>query len=100
MITFQVKKAENCFVDAQTWEYQISCRNEQLLHQLGQLGELSCKMNLRRPIFMLCMNDGVRVKGTLTGSLMRASFPTEQWKTAKETFEQTLSALTVEGEEN
>lgn len=43
MITFQVKKAENCFVDAQTWEYQISCRNEQLLHQLGQLGELSCK---------------------------------------------------------
>ena len=96
MITFETKKAENCFVDAQTWEYKLSCRNEQLLGQLEQLGQLSCKMNLRRPIFMLQMDDGTRVKGTLAGQLMRASFPTEQWETAKASFEQTLSGLTEE----
>ena len=98
MITFETKKAENCFVDAQTWEYRISCRNEQLVSQLEKLGELSCKMNLRRPIFMLNLTDGTRVKGTLAGSMMRASFPTEFWQQAKETFEQALSGLSAEGE--
>lgn len=98
MITFETKKAENCFVDAQTWEYCLSCRNDQLVSQLEQLGEWSCKMNLRRPIFMLNMKNGTRVKGTLAGSMMRASFPTDAWQEAKEAFEQTLSGFSVEGE--
>ncbi len=98
MITFETKKAENCFANAQTWEYRLSCQNDQLLHQLEKLGTLSCKMNLRRPIFMLHMEDGTRVKGTLAGHLMRASFPTEQWQAAKERFENKLSNLAVEGE--
>lgn len=97
MITFETKKAENCFADAQTWEYRLSCRNDQLIQQLEQMGELSCKMNLRRPIFMLNMADGTRVKGTLAGRMMRASFPTGTWQTAKETFEQTLSGFSAEG---
>lgn len=98
MITFETKKAENCFVDAQTWEYRLSCRNEQLLSQLETWGELSCKMNLRRPIFMLHLADGTRIKGTLAGVMMRVSFPTEFWEKAKEHFEQALSGLSAEGE--
>ncbi|MGI6498494.1 MAG: hypothetical protein ACOX0U_06705 [Oscillospiraceae bacterium] len=98
MITFEAQKTDNCFADAKTWEYRISCRNEQLLHQLEKLGQVSYKMNLRRPIFKLSTDDGVRIKGNLAGSLLRVSFPTERWEAAKEAFEQTLSAFTAEGE--
>lgn len=96
MIEFETKKAENCFSDAQTWEYRISCGNEALLPSFEKLGSLTIKSNLRRPVFLLHMKDGTRVKGTIKGSLLRASFPTEKWEKAKSEFETALLHLLEE----
>lgn len=91
MRNLDVSKAENCFSDAQTYEYQLPCLNEALLDVYRSWGDYVCKSNLRRPVFLLTMPGGTRVKGTLKGTVLRASFPTGDWEREKAAFEMLLS---------
>lgn len=90
MRKLDVQKTNNCFADAQTFEYHLPCQNEALLDIFATWGELSCRQNLRRPVLMLTTRDGIRAKGILKGSVLRASFPSGSWREAKAVFEERL----------
>ena len=88
-MTFTVKKTENCFSDAQTYEYLLPITGEELLALLPDW-QIRENRKLRRPVG-IAEKDGVTVKTVLAGSTARVSFPDSCWQAAKEDFERWLS---------
>lgn len=99
MLEFNCAKVDNCFVDAQTYEYQTPISNERLILAMADHG-ISVEVNrqFRRPIFKGTLEDGTRFKGILAGDIQKVSFPKNQWQAAKMAYEALLGKL-LEGEE-
>jgi len=87
-MTFTVKKTENCFSDAQTYEYLLPVTGEALLALLPEW-QIRENRKLRRPVG-IAEKDGVTVKTVLSGTTARISFPDSRWQAAKDEFERWL----------
>lgn len=82
----ECKKTENCFADSQTYEYRIAVTAEEFLDNLDDTWQIRCNHKLRRPTFF-AEKDALRIKGILKGSVIRVSFPNDNWETYKIDFE-------------
>lgn len=89
---FKIKKVNNCFKDAETYEYSIGCNSCELLSVFENMGRLNVNSRLRRPVFTLDMDSGVNIKGILAEPVLRASFRDTRQKAEFETW---LSGLEV-----
>lgn len=90
---FECRKTENCFADAQTYEYRLPVSGEAFSHFLSGW-EVRVNQKLRRPVF-LAEKGGVHVKGLLSHNVVKASFPEDRWEAEKAAFEQWLGGLDV-----
>lgn len=89
---YSVKKVNNCFKDAETYEYVIEVKSGALLDVFEQIGALKVNTRLRRPVFTLDMQDNTNVKGILAEPVLRVSFRAPGSKTK---FESWLGSLEV-----
>lgn len=92
---FEVKKAENCFSDTQTYEYRFPVANQELLQYLN-LFSIEKYETLRRPAFSATDSGGVRIKGILKDNRCKVSFPDAAWEASKIEFEDFIHALKQE----
>jgi hypothetical protein len=88
---FDCAKTENCFADAQTYEYRLPVTGEAFSKHLSGW-EVRVNAKLRRPVF-LAQREGVHVKGLLFHNVIKASFPSDRWETEKAAFEEWLGGL-------
>ncbi len=84
-MNFTWKKTENCFLDSETYEYQLPITGEELL-QLLEGWEIQKNQRLRRPVG-IGKKDGVIIKTVLAGTTVRVSFPVQCWQAEKARFE-------------
>ena len=90
-MNFQVKKAENCFSDSETYEYQLPINGREFLSFLEKW-KIRINQKLRRPT-AIAEKDGIVLKCTLGGNLFRISFPNSRQSEQKEEFENFLRTL-------
>lgn len=90
---FEVKKAENCFSDSQTYEYKLPIDGQDFSMLL--IGwEVREYHKYRRPMFVADRGN-VNIKGILKANTIKVSFPQCSWETAKTDFEHWLTSNTV-----
>jgi hypothetical protein len=91
---FEVKKAENCFADAENYEYRVAAEGAETARALEELGAL-LRYNdaARRPTFLALLQDGTRIRGLLHKDVIKAGFPPQNADEARQRFETWLSAL-------
>ena len=91
---FEWKKAENCFADAENYEYRIDRAGDAFVQALGSRAK-SVRVNgkLRRPTFLAEMTDGTRVKGLLSKDVIKVGFVPADAKRQRERFERWLAEL-------
>ena len=84
---FTVKKAANCFAEAQTYEYRLPVTGERLARLLP--GEFAVRENhkFRRPVFSAVRPDGLEVKGILAGQVVKVNYHRQGWEAEKAAFE-------------
>ena len=92
-MNFSVKKTENCFADAQTYEYRLPINGRSFASFL-EGWEVKEIHKYRRPLF-IADKDGINVKGILEAYVIRASYPENRWEAEKASFENWLSSLPV-----
>lgn len=85
---FVCKKAENCFAEAQTYEYELPVTGEELCRLL-EGWEIKENHRFRRPIFS-AHRDQLEVKGILASHVVKINYTKENWKTEKEQMERWL----------
>jgi hypothetical protein len=91
---FDSKKAENCFANAENYEYRITMTGEEFAIALeGRGAQLRVNSTLRRPTFLAILPNGTRVKGLLARQVIKAGFVPEQAATQRQGFEQWLHSL-------
>jgi len=85
---FAVKKAENCFADAENYEYRIALSGASFLALLQGI-QASTRVNekLRRPTFYAELPTGVRVKGLMDKNVIKVGYLLEQAVEQKADFE-------------
>lgn len=84
-------KVENCFVNAKTYEYILTCSiTEEWLSQPAPFGILRIKRNFRRPCYFLDMENGVQMKGNLNENRLKVSYPEPGYERKKAQLEQWL----------
>lgn len=94
---FEVKKAENCFSDAENYEYRICMTGSEFVGLLREGGdEVRINEKLRRPTFIGTLNNGMQVKGLLSKNIIKVGFVPAQAKEQKTTFENWLRGLNTE----
>jgi len=86
-----VKKAENCFADAQSYEYRLPVDGQGFSAMLDDGWEIKEHNKYRRPLFT-ADKDGVNIKGILKANIIKVSYPSERWEPLKENFERWLMA--------
>ncbi len=91
---FTVQKTENCFADAQTYEYKLPLTGDALLRLLDADWSIRINDKLRRPVFIAERQD-LRLKGVLAETLVRASFPSAHALEEKAAFEAWLRECNV-----
>jgi len=91
---FKSKKIENCFSDAENYEYRIKVAGTEFIKSLDGLAIL-VKVNetLRRPTFTAVLKGGVQIKGTLAKPIIKVGYPFPTALEQKAWFEQWLEAL-------
>ncbi|MDR2108584.1 MAG: hypothetical protein LBP28_03875 [Coriobacteriales bacterium] len=92
---YEAKKLENCFADAENYEYRIAISGERFSRLLAEQPEAELRVNerLRRPTFIAALPDGTRIKGELAKELIRVIYTPEKVATQKAAFEAWLSGL-------
>ena len=88
---FDVRKAENCFAESQSYEYRLPL-DGQSFSSLLEGWEVRENHKFRRPLF-IADKGGINVKGILKANVIKASFPEARWQEEKESFERWLNAL-------
>lgn len=97
MEKFVVKKVENCFKNAQTYEYALSFETtDERIKALTKEGMLTIKTNFRRPFFSISYTNGSNAKGVIGDYRIKASFPEDHLEESKEIFEKILTHLNKE----
>ena len=91
---FQVKKAENCFADAENYEYLCEITGAQI-YELLQTQAISTRINekIRRPTFFAELPSGVRIKGLLAKNIIKVGYSPNQVGEQKTHFELWLSEI-------
>ena len=87
---FEVKKAENCFADSQSYEYRLPLDGQSIAAMLDGW-EVKENHKYRRPMFT-ADRDGVNIKGILKANIIKVSFPGNRWETEKTGFERWLAS--------
>jgi len=91
---FEVKKAENCFSDAENYEYRIEVVGSDLMESLKpQTEHLRVNDKLRRPTFTAALNNGVQLKGLMGKNVIKVGYVITQATEQKAAFEQWLTSL-------
>ena len=89
---FEVKKAENCFADAENYEYRIGLVGSELIDLLRpQAKHLRINEKLRRPTFLASFENGMQLKGLLGKNVIKVGYVAGQAPEQKQAFEQWLS---------
>lgn len=91
-MTFTCKKTENCFSDAQTYEYALPITVEELSVMFPPDWQQRCNRKLRRPV-LLAECGQIRLKGILAGKTVRVSYADTSWEQEKAVFEHWLEEL-------
>jgi len=95
---FAVQKAENCFANAQNYEYRLPLPGQQLLAALKASGlATASRVNeqLRRPSFTASLADGTQIRGLLAKDIIKVGYPPDAAAAtaAKASFEAWLAGL-------
>jgi hypothetical protein len=92
---FEVKKLENCFADAENYEYRMAVTGERFCRLLAdeQAAEVRVNERLRRPVFIATLPNGTRVKGELANTVIRVGYEPDAAVEQKAAFESWLNAL-------
>lgn len=85
---FEVKKVDNCFSDAQSYEYKIPITGAEIIKLMTDW-EITENHKYRRPMF-IGERDGSHTKGILKANVFRVSFRNDRWEQEKAEFEQWL----------
>ncbi|MDR1713585.1 MAG: hypothetical protein LBR39_05475 [Coriobacteriales bacterium] len=75
---FSVQKAENCFADAENYEYRLSANGADLLAAILDSNLVATSRindRLRRPTFSVKLNDGTQIKGLLAKDVIKVGYP-------------------------
>lgn len=91
---FESKKVEDCFADAENYEYRIEATGAEFVPLLASQSE-NVRINdkLRRPTFTATLKNGTRLKGLLSKDVIKVGFTPEQAPEQKATFEHWLREL-------
>lgn len=89
---FKCKKTNNCFPDAETYEYKTDYTNEYLRKYFEGMGNYSVNYKFKKPIFFLDLHDKTNVKGVMNDSFFKASFFGDS-AFAKKNFERILENI-------
>lgn len=90
---FEVKKVDNCFSDAQSYEYRIPITGSEIIKRMSDWN-ITENHKYRRPMFV-GERDGSHTKGILKANVFRVSFRNDRWESEKELFEQWLETQNV-----
>ena len=91
---FVSKKIENCFSDAENYEYRIEAKGSELIKLFDSEAEwLHINDELRRPTFSARMKNGTQLKGLLEKQIIKVGFVSEDATRQKKDFEQWLHKL-------
>ena len=89
---FSFKKAENCFSDAENYEYRIEATGAEFIELLKpRVAELRINDKLRRPTFIATLPDGVQLKGLLDKNVIKVGYVIGQAAQQKTALEQWLT---------
>jgi hypothetical protein len=99
-VDFAVKKAENCFSDAENYEYRIAMTGAEFIAALKNSPafpgeELQVKINeaLRRPTFFATLPNGTCVKGLIGKNVIKTGYVVNQATEQRQAFEAWLDSL-------
>jgi hypothetical protein len=93
-VKFERKKAENCFADAENYEYRIDRTGDTFVQALDSLAaNVRINGKLRRPSFLAVLADGVRVKGVLAKNVIKVGFVPADADAQRANFERWLGDL-------
>lgn len=90
-MNYAIKKIENCFQNAQSYEYALPIDGEHFIPLLTNW-EIRINRKLRRPV-AVAQKEGVIIKCALIGNAFRVSFPQNCWQAEKTKFEDFLEKL-------
>ena len=91
---FEVKKVENCFMDAENYEYRIEVFGNEFIELLKLLGaEASINDMLRRPSFKAELDNGVQLKGLLAKDVIKVGYVLGHAAEQKAAFEHWMAGL-------
>lgn len=91
---FEVKKTNNCFSDAETYEYKLPIDGDAFLALLPPNFSSRKNLKLRRPVFF-SESETIRIRGMLAFDIIRVSFPSASLIDEKEKFEAWLGDVIV-----
>lgn len=88
---FEVKKVENCFAEARTYEYRLPISGAELC---GRLAAWTITENhkFRRPVFS-AKRDELEIKGILAANVIKVNYTAANWEQEKKNLEQWLRDL-------
>lgn len=93
---FEVKKVDNCFSDAQSYEYKVPVTGQQIIRHMSGWN-IKENHKYRRAMF-IGNRDGSHTKGVLKANVFRVSFRDDRWEWEKAEFEVWLGGLGTEEE--
>ena len=90
-MNYECKKAENCFSDAENFEYRVELTGLEIVTLLRKLdGSVRINDKLRRPTFVAELASGIQVKGLLDKNVIKVGFVLDKAAEQKEFFESWL----------
>jgi hypothetical protein len=93
-VFFESKKVENCFADAENYEYRITLVGSEFIRALAsQAQSIRTNERLRRPSFFASLPNGTRIKGILAKDIIKVGYVPTQAIKQRRAFEQWLRSL-------
>ena len=91
---FVSKKAEDCFSDAENYEYRIEALGSEFVGALEPIAEwVRINDKLRRPTFTARLDNGTQLKGLLDKQVIKVGYVEAAAEEQKTTFEAWLKSL-------
>ncbi|MDF2571296.1 MAG: hypothetical protein K0R55_2900 [Sporomusa sp.] len=88
------KKVENCFSGTNVYEYRLPIKvDDGFINCFSTYGSVKYFRNFPRPFFKADFADGIVVKGVLTDSVIKVSFPDQDPQGCKQKFDRLLEEL-------
>ena len=89
---FESKKAEDCFSDAENYQYRLEICGDEFIKLLDKMtNNIRINDQLRRPTFSAELEGGLRIKGLLEKPIIKVGFDLALAKEQRRSFELWLS---------